>query len=371
MRGSAVPELHPIGAPMTTQLKLPSLASFDPDAAGDEHTGIFGLPFDAEESSILLLGYPWEPTTSYSQGTALGPAAIAKASAQLDLYDLELSRLGLACPYTYGIHLEALDPSVLARSQQAAQLARQEPSCKETLAQVNALSQAFNAQVRREVKTRLDAGRLVGIIGGDHSVPFGAICAHNDSGEAFGILHVDAHADLRVAYEGFEHSHASIMHNVLTHCDKVKALVQVGIRDLSQAERTKIDEDPRITTYFGPDLQDPSSWTQRCQEIIAKLPERVYISIDIDGLDPVYCPNTGTPVPGGLSFAQLQALLAALAGSGKRIIGFDLVEVAPPLDANGQMRSCTSAEEWDANVGARILYRLCGAMLLSQGARDR
>lgn len=358
---------------MTIELKRPPLASFDPDAAGDEHAGVFGLPFGPQESSIILLGYPWEPTTSYSQGTAHGPAAIAKASAQLDLFDLELSRLGLACPYTYGIHLQALDPTVLADSQKAAALARQEPVSLEAKAQVNALSRKFNQKVRLQVKDLLDAGRLVGVIGGDHSVPFGAIAAHNDQGQSFGILHIDAHADLRVSYEGFEHSHASIMHNVLEHCDQLSDLVQVGIRDLSQAERNKIESDPRITTFFGPDLQDlgATTWAQRCQEIINTLPERVYVSIDIDGLDPVYCPNTGTPVPGGLSFAQLQALLATLAGSGKKVIGFDLVEVAPPLDEQGHMRSDTSAQEWDANVGARVLYRLCGTMLVSHGARDR
>lgn len=357
---------------MSTKLKLPNLTSFDPDAAGDEHSGIFGLPFGPQESSLILLGYAWEPTTSYSQGTAFGPAAIAKASAQLDLYDLEIARLGLACPYTYGIHLQPPDPQVLINSQKAAALARQETMSPTARKEVNAMSHAFNQRVQQEVQAGLDAGQLIGLIGGDHSVPFGAICAHNEREEAFGILHIDAHADLRVAYEGFEHSHASIMHNVLEHCDKLQALVQVGIRDLSQAEKQKIDEDPRITTFFGPDLQGSEpSWAQRCQEILSKLPQRVYVSVDIDGLDPLYCPNTGTPVPGGLSFAQLQSLLAALAGSGKEIIGFDLVEVAPPLDAQGNMRSATSAEEWDANVGARVLYRLCGAMLFSQGARDR
>lgn len=351
---------------MSKTLRRPNLERFDPDAAGDEDSGIFGLPFGPEESSLLLLGYAWEPTTSYSQGTAWGPAAVRQASAQLDLFDLELSRAGLACPYRHGIHMFPEDPSIRARSDEAKALARSSGA----QSQVNTLSQKFNAQVQDEVTHHLAQHRLVGLIGGDHSVPFGAIGAHALRESNFGILHIDAHADLRVAYEGFEHSHASIMHNVLEHCPSMSKLVQVGIRDLSEAEMQKIQSDPRIQTHFGPDLAQVRNWPAQCQAIIQDLPDRVYISVDIDGLDPAFCPHTGTPVPGGLSFTQVQTLLLTLATSGKTIIGFDLVEVAPPLDPQGQPRQSTSAEEWDANVGARILYRLCGAMLYSHGARD-
>lgn len=356
---------------MSKVLRTPPLEAFDPDAAGEQDAGIYGLPFGPEVCSILLLSYPWEPTTSYSQGTAWGPEAIRQASAQLDLFDLELSRLGLGCPYTYGIYQFPEDPDVRAQSDRASQWARQHDHGIDLIAKVNAASAVFNQKVEQEVSEKLDQNRLVGVLGGDHSVPFGAICAHAKRERAFGILHVDAHADLRVAYEGFEHSHASIMHNVLEHCPSLTRLVQVGIRDLSEAEMQRIESDPRITPFFGPDLVARQDWNEVCSEILGDLPERIYISIDIDGLDPSYCPNTGTPVPGGLSFSQLQQILLAVANSGKTVIGFDLVEVAPPIDAQGQIKNGTSTEEWDANVGARILYRLCGTTLFTHGARNR
>lgn len=362
---------------MSSKLRKPPLERFDPDAAvvGEEGTGVFGLPFKSSECSVLLFGYPWEPTTSYGQGTAHGPRAICQASAQLDLFDLEMAGIGLACPYKHGIYMVHADAELQMLNVEATQCAKAAHAGRdEAVQKMNQLSAQFNERVQREVSEFLSQGRLIGLIGGDHSVPFGAICAHAQRERDFGILHVDAHADLRVAYEGFEHSHASIMHNVLEACPTLSQLVQVGIRDLSEAEYQRIEQDPRITTFFGPQLAAAMArgegWDALCQQIIAKLPQRVYVSVDIDGLDPSYCPHTGTPVPGGLQFEQLQQLLLALAKSGKEVIGFDLCEVAPPTKESGEIRCDSSRDEWDANVGARVLYRLCGVLLHAQGARD-
>jgi len=173
---------------------------------------------------------------------------------------------------------------------------------------------------------------------------------------SFGILHIDAHADLREAYEGFEFSHASIMFNALK-IPQIKQLVQVGIRDYCEAELQLIQSDQRITTYFDRDLKyqqfEGKAWSVICNQIINKLPEKVYLSFDIDGLDPKLCPHTGTPVPGGLEFEQALYLVEKLVNSDRKIIGFDLNEVAPGND------------EWDANVGARLLYRLSNMCLVS------
>jgi agmatinase len=164
--------------------------------------------------------------------------------------------------------------------------------------------------------------------------------------------------DLRAAYEGFAFSHASIMYNALERLANIN-LVQVGIRDCSAGEIAYADDSQRVATFFDDDMFDRmaggASWAQLCAQIVEALPGRVYISADIDGLDPALCPNTGTPVPGGLSFRELSALLAALARSWRTIVGFDLVEVCPGAGRH--------APEWDANVGARVLYRLCGAAL--------
>jgi agmatinase len=219
----------------------------------------------------------------------------------------------------------------------------------------------MNAWVYDQVRRRLEEGKLVGVVGGDHSVPFGAIRAVAERHPGLGILHVDAHADLRRAYEGFRWSHASIMHNVLG-LPPVSRIVQVGIRDYSDEEDETIRANPdRVRTHFDADLRralfDGESFSRVAGRVVADLPRQVYLSFDIDGLDPALCPHTGTPVLGGLSFAEVSALLRTLVESGRRIVGFDLNEVAPDPDGGS---------EWDGNVGARILYKLIGFALRSR-----
>ncbi len=175
-----------------------------------------------------------------------------------------------------------------------------------------------------------------------------------------GILHLDAHADLRDAYEGFTWSHASIFHNVMTRIRGVARLVQVGVRDLGEAENGMIESsEGRIVTFFDPDLaaakEEGTPFARIADNIVAQLPKDVYLSWDIDGLDPTLCPGTGTPVPGGLSWNEAIGLLRAIHRAKKRIVGLDLCEVSP------------GETEWDANVGARLMYKMIGFALLTQG----
>ena len=231
---------------------------------------------------------------------------------------------------------------------------------KRAVAEVDALGDRMNAWVYDQVRGRLDEGKLVGVVGGDHSVPYGAIRAVAEKHPGVGVLHFDAHADLRLAYEGFRWSHASIMRNVLD-LDGVARIVQVGIRDYSDEEDETIRANPeRIRVHFDPDLRralfDGESFARVAGRLVADLPPLGYVSFDIDGLDPALCPHTGTPVLGGLSFAEVSALLRTVVESGRRIVGFDLNEVAP--DPEGR-------SEWDGNVGARVLYKEIGFALLS------
>ena len=196
----------------------------------------------------------------------------------------------------------------------------------------------------------INDGQKVGVVGGEHSVPLGLIDALADKHASFGILQMDAHADLRKGYEGFAQSHASIMYNALQH-KSVASLVQVGVRDISQGEIDFIDADKRITSFFDWDLKsrqfEGALWSDQCKDIVSSLPQKVYISFDIDCLKPHLCPNTGTPVPGGLEFEEAIYLLFEVVKSGRDIIGFDLCEVAP---GNTKV---------DAIVGGRILWNLC------------
>jgi agmatinase len=174
------------------------------------------------------------------------------------------------------------------------------------------------------------------------------------------VLHLDAHADLRDAYEGFADSHASIFHNVAERLPGVARIVQVGVRDVSEDEwEYAAGSGGRVVIHHDALLAqarlDGETWGAQVQRIVADLPADVYLSFDIDGLDPALCPHTGTPVPGGLSFHQACALISGVVRSGRRIVGFDLVEVAPGPDG----------DEWDGNVGARLLYKMIGWMLQS------
>lgn len=332
------------------------MTSFDPNAAASSDSGVFGLPHAEADAAVVLVPVPFAATVSYGGGAERGPDAILQASHQVDLYDLQFGRC-----YERGIHLRPADAAVLAAHERARPLAERwiaahgsgDPAL---LAAVDAAGDLVNEHVYRSVAGILRAGRIPGVVGGDHSVPFGAIRAVAEVHPDLGVLHFDAHADLRVAYEGFRWSHASIMDNVLRLVPGVRRLVQVGIRDFCEQELLAIQgSGGRVVTHFDLDWQRRrfrgASYDSLCQQAIEALPRDVYVSFDIDGLDPALCPHTGTPVPGGLAFAEAVHLLTAVVESGRRIVGFDLVEVAPGED------------EWDANVGARLLYKLCGAAL--------
>lgn len=333
---------------------------FDPDGPGSADDGLFGLEIQPEDAAVVVIPAPFQATTSFRRGTRDGPAAVRRASVQVDLADLETGE-----PWREGIAILDLPDEVLAWDRDAepdalaviAAGGADTPALLEAAARVDASSERVNRWVADRAREVLARGAVPAVLGGDHSVPFGAIAAVAERWPGLGILHVDAHADLRRAYEGFTWSHASIMHNVLTRLPGVAHVVQVGVRDIGRGELDFLAAHPdRVTAWFDPDiawgLAGGASWQGMCETFLEPLPEHVYISFDVDGLDPALCPSTGTPVPGGLSWHQACVLLRTLATSGRTIVGFDLCEVAPgdgPWDAS-----------WDATVGARLLYKLAG-----------
>jgi agmatinase len=222
---------------------------------------------------------------------------------------------------------------------------------------VNSKCNEMNAFVYESCTNHLKNGKKIGLIGGDHSTPLGFYRALYDHHGAYGILVVDAHLDLRKGYEGFDYSHASIFYNTLNNIS-VEKLIQVGIRDYCDEELLFIEENKAcIEPFFDHELRDRrskgESWHTICEEIMDKLPQKVVVSVDIDGLLPYLCPNTGTPVPGGLEYNELIYLLNMLFDKGKEVIGFDVCEVAG------------IGHEWDGNVGARICFKLAGLLLRS------
>ena len=317
-------------------------------------SGIFGADFPLESSAITLLGVPIDITTSSQDGTHLGPSALRQASHQLDLFDYSFGPT-----YRAGIRLEVLS-DLLELNQNHRQMAvdiMSYKSHKETsqfLHAVNSACEKAHDAVYKRARELRKMGKLVGLIGGDHSTPYGLLKALAEEG-SFGVLHIDAHHDLRKAYCGFTHSHASIFYNVLTQMDNVKKLVQVGIRDFSHFEHSFAKSfGQRVEVFYDEDLYASKArgqaFLETTKKIIHALPKRVYLSLDIDGLDRSYCPSTGTPVPGGLSYQEMVFLITALKEAEKELVGFDVVEVAPSQDG------------WDENVGARLVYKLCGLL---------
>lgn len=330
-------------------------STFDPGAPAAPDSGLFGLGSSAAEAAVHVLPVPFDATASYGKGAALGPAAILRASHQVDLFDPVTGR-----PYEAGVWMAPSDGTVEAWNAEATAAAQRGDG-----GAVDATMDALNAWVGERTEESLAAGKLVATLGGDHSVPFAAIAAHAARYPGMGILHVDAHADLRDAYEGFAWSHASILHNVLTRIDGLGPIVQVGLRDLCEEEFDRIgDAGGALRALFDHEWaaarlagRDLGALVRRT---IEPLPAEVYVTFDVDGLDPALCPNTGTPVPGGLTWHEAMLWLSELVRSGRRIVGLDLCEVAGgPED---------EPDRWDAVVGARLLYRMIGFAL--QGRRS-
>ncbi len=342
------------------------LNNFDPNGVGLRNGHFIGLPFSEEESKLVCISVPWDVTVSYQAGTSTGPENILQASSQLDLYLREF-------PDTWreGIFVRPSDPewktinsTLRAKAEQyidflesGGKFSEQEDMI-DIVRQIHTTHQRLHDWVYDQSCSLLDSGKLVGVIGGEHSVPLGLMRALSERYDTFGVLQIDAHMDLRRAYEGFEFSHASIFYEALK-LPQLNCLVQVGIRDMCEEEVTFAKSPAeRVHVYWDEEMKrrlfEGETWKKVCEDIIEPLPEKVYISFDIDGLQPEFCPHTGTPVPGGLSFQEAMFLLHLLVKSGRTIIGFDLCEVAG------------LGHEWDGNVGARVLYRLATCVLASQ-----
>ncbi|HEX5136814.1 MAG TPA: agmatinase [Planctomycetota bacterium] len=254
-----------------------------------------GVP--PEKARFVLVPVPYERTTTYRRGTMGGPAALLAAGTQVELYDEETG----AQPLEAGV---AVLPPVSTRGM------------PDELADV----------LRKVVRPHLAAGRVVGCLGGEHSISLGPLQAAARVRKGLGILHVDAHPDLRDEYEGTRFGHGCVMRRVLEE-KGVARLVQVGLRAVSAEDHAAIEGDKRVRPFYAHDLarREPAEWIGA---VLAELPPRIYVSFDVDGLDPSVVPGTGTPEPGGLSWWGALALLRAALAQ-RELVGFDIVELLP------------------------------------------
>ena len=320
--------------------------NFDPDGVGVDNGTYFGLPFAPETAELVLISAPWDVTVSYGAGAAYAPDAIIEASTQLDFHDPLAPgawRRGIA---TADVDYSLLESSQRLRADAARVIDHLEGGgCLEDdyvvrkVRRVNEGCMSMNANIGAQASRWLDAGKTVGLVGGDHSTPYGLIRALGARHEAFGILHIDAHCDLR-------------------DVPQVTKIAQVAVRDFSESEAALAASSGRVATFddlsLAAALFRGETWDAQCRRIVDALPREVYVSFDIDALTFENCPHTGTPVSGGLTFNQAVWLLDTLTRSGRRIIGFDVVEVCPAPD-----------ERIDAITGARMLWKLCGQTLKS------
>lgn len=346
---------------------MTDLSHFDPNAASNPNNNIFGLPFTEEDARLVILPVPWEVTVSYNAGTARAADHIFKASMQVDLFDPDAKEA-----WKQGFFMRTPDKKILLKSdylRKEAELYIDYISHGEILEKnlfmcksqrdINEGGNYLNKWVYEQTKQLINRNKLVAILGGDHSVVLGYFKALAEQHGEFGVLQIDAHCDLRKGYEWFTYSHASVMYNALQEIPSLTHLVQIGARDYCQEEWEYIHNNKnRVTTYFDKDIKERQfegeTWKQITDDIISKLPQKVLVSFDVDGLDPKLCPNTGTPVQGGFETEQIFYLLRKVVQSGRQLIGFDLVEIGVG-DNN----------EWDANVGAHILWRLANMLVAS------
>ncbi len=339
------------------------IQDYNPSDIGQVNGNLFGLPLDYESAKLVVFGVPWEVTVSYGAGTANGPSQILDASTQLDLFDFDNPDGWKQGIFMAEIPQDFLEKNKYYREQAAKIIERlaqgqkltDTPDLTPVLSEINQACISVNQWLFEKCHEAINNGKRVAVIGGDHSVPLGYFQALAAKYPNYGILHIDAHADLRNAYEGFEFSHASIMFNAMK-IPQITKLVQVGLRDICHDEVEMIDQsNSRIIAYYDPAIKQKlycgTTWIDLCREIVSHLPQDVHISFDVDGLDPKLCPNTGTPVPGGLELEMTFCLFRELVSSGRKIIGFDICE--------------TGDAEWDGNVGARIALKLANLLDLS------
>ncbi len=344
---------------------MADLSQFDPNAIGNPNNNIFGLPFTEEDARLVIIPVPWEVTVSYGAGTSRAAEHVFKSSKQVDIFDVDGDH-----GWRQGFYMREVDRKVLMKSDYLRKEAelyidyiskgesvdKNKFMCK-SLKEINEGSALMNQWVYEQSRSLLERGKLVGLLGGDHSTPLGFMKAIGEKHGDFGVLQIDAHCDLRKSYEFFNYSHASVMYNALQEIPSLKKLVQIGVRDYCEEEWDVIcNSDYRVITYFDKELKkrqfEGETWKHVTNEIITHLPEKVYISFDVDGLDRKLCPNTGTPVQGGFeSTEEIFYLIKKISESGRKLVGFDLVEIG------------VGQTDWDSNVGARTLWRLCNLLV--------
>lgn len=265
-----------------------------------------------ENSRVVVLPVPYESTTSYQAGTRDAPHEIIWASRNVELYDEETGK------ETYRIGIHTLDEMI------------------PLLGNADAMMEALYRVARQIVQT----GKFQVTLGGEHAITSPLVRAHLEKYPSLAVLQIDAHADLRDSYEGCRHSHASAMRRVVEMCP----VVHVGIRNISYEEVQALPE-LKSKIFYMKDIENDPKWYVK---VVDELPESVYYTIDIDGMDSSLMPSTGTPEPGGLSWNDLMSLTRELTRR-RKVVGLDVVELCPQAGVKAPNFLC-----------AKLIYKILG-----------
>lgn len=242
-----------------------------------------------ETAKVVLIPVPYDGTSTWGKGADKGPETFLEASENMELYDIETE----SEVYRQGIHLtEAITENTSPE------------------AMVNA--------VHRTTKEYIKRNKFVTLFGGEHSISIGSIRAFNECFDNLTVLHIDAHADLRESYDGTAYNHACAVHEASQNTN----LVQVGIRSMDAIEKTFMDAEK---TFFAHDMVTDEYWMDK---VIEAMSDTVFITFDLDALDPSILPSTGTPEPGGLLWYETLDFLKQVFEE-KNVVGFDIVELCP------------------------------------------
>jgi agmatinase len=278
----------------------------------EDSSKFLGYDSVINQAQILILPIPYEQTVSYRPGTREGPRAIITASQEVETYDEELDQE----TYKVGIHtLRELGPIMSG-------------------------PQEMIASVQKRVSALLPKEKFLVALGGEHSLSFGLVQAFKEKYPSISVLQLDAHADLRDSYQGTPFSHASVMHRIM----EIAPSVQVGVRSLSR-EESRLIKERELPVYFARDTRGGDNWMEKAME---KLSPQVYLTIDLDVLDPSIMPSVANPEPGGLTWEQILRFLRLLSIK-REIVGFDVMELCP---ISGNI-----APDF---LAAKLTYRLLG-----------
>lgn len=269
---------------------------------------------DYKDAKFILIPAPMEATVSYGHGTSLGPAALLESSTQLETYDIELDSEAVC----KGVHtFDAVEQAGLSPEE-------------------------YLNRLREKVSSCAKDKKIPVVIGGEHSLSYAVFQGISDHNKGFSILHFDAHLDLRDSYSGSKYSHASVIRRMRDHRKDFDKISAVGIRSVCPEEAAYLKEHPDHKVFYAHQLNGKDLSSQ----IADTLSEDIYITFDVDALDPSIMPSTGTPEPGGLGWYQTLDILRKSI-KGRRVLGIDIVELAPD-----------KVNHYSQFTAAKLLYKM-------------